>query len=159
MSGSYELLRALVSPIVAVTTRCGEELNGLIVNSALRASLSPEKLRRLGEAVRARARDIAASTRTTIDLKPASLAPPASANPAVQGAIERAAASLRLTTMRLPSGAGHDAQMMAQLAPMGMIFVPSIGGISHSPKELTHWDDCARGANVLLSTVLEMDRL
>ena len=45
MSGSYELLRALVSPIVAVTTRRGEELNGLIVNSALRASLSPEKLR------------------------------------------------------------------------------------------------------------------
>jgi flavin reductase (DIM6/NTAB) family NADH-FMN oxidoreductase RutF len=45
VSGSYELLRALVSPIVAVTTRRGEELNGLIVNSALRASLSPEKLR------------------------------------------------------------------------------------------------------------------
>ena len=45
MSGSYELLRALVSPIVAVTTRRGDELNGLIVNSALRASLSPEKLR------------------------------------------------------------------------------------------------------------------
>ena len=43
--GSYELLRALVSPVVAITTRRGEELNGLIVNSALRASLSPEKLR------------------------------------------------------------------------------------------------------------------
>ena len=51
---------------------------------------------------------------------------------------------------RLPSGAGHDAQNMALLGPMGMIFVPSVGGISHSPKELTHWDDCARGADVLL---------
>jgi N-carbamoyl-L-amino-acid hydrolase len=41
---------------------------------------------------------------------------------------------------------------------MGMIFVPSVGGISHSPKELTHWPDCANGANVLLQTVLVMDR-
>ena len=121
--------------------------------------LSPDKLRRLGDAVQARARDIAASTRTTIELKPASLAPPASASPEVQNAIGRAAAAQQWTTMRLPSGAGHDAQMMAQIAPMGMIFVPSVGGISHSPKELTHWDDCARGAGVLLGTVLEMDRV
>ena len=39
-----------------------------------------------------------------------------------------------------------------------MIFVPSVGGISHSPKELTRWDDCARGANVLLGAVLELDQ-
>jgi N-carbamoyl-L-amino-acid hydrolase len=58
----------------------------------------------------------------------------------------------------MPSGAGHDAQIMAQLSPMGMIFVPSVRGISHSPLELTHWDDCARGADVLLGAVLEMDR-
>ena len=77
----------------------------------------------------------------------------------MQRAIERAAAALQLKTMRLPSGAGHDAQMMAQIGPMGMIFVPSIGGVSHSPKELTAWDDCARGADVLLGTVLEMDRV
>ena len=63
-----------------------------------------------------------------------------------------------LKTMRLPSGAGHDAQQIARLCPMGMIFVPSVGGISHSPKELTSWDDCANGANVLLRTVLELDR-
>jgi beta-ureidopropionase / N-carbamoyl-L-amino-acid hydrolase len=120
--------------------------------------LSPEKLRRLGEAVQARAREIAASTRTTIDMKSSNLAPPAAASPDVQQAIDRASRSLGLTTMRLPSGAGHDAQMMAQLAPMGMIFVPSVGGVSHSPKELTYWDDCARGADVLLRAVLEMDR-
>jgi beta-ureidopropionase / N-carbamoyl-L-amino-acid hydrolase len=57
----------------------------------------------------------------------------------------------------MPSGAGHDAQMMARLCPMGMIFVPSIDGISHSPRELTTWEDCARGARVLLDTVLAMD--
>ena len=59
--------------------------------------------------------------------------------------------------MHLPSGAGHDAQIMAKLGPMGMIFVPSVDGISHSPKELSRWEDCANGANVLLQTVLRMD--
>ena len=69
----------------------------------------------------------------------ASLASPASCiKPSeVQTVIERASKSLGFGTVRLPSGAGHDAQMMAQLGPMGMIFVPSVGGISHSPKELT----------------------
>jgi N-carbamoyl-L-amino-acid hydrolase len=81
------------------------------------------------------------------------------ATPEVQSQIEAAAAGLGLKTMRLPSGAGHDAQVMAKLGPMGMIFVPSVGGISHSPKELTRWADCANGANVLLETVLRMDRL
>jgi N-carbamoyl-L-amino-acid hydrolase len=76
----------------------------------------------------------------------------------MQDIIERAATALRLSATRLPSGAGHDAQMMAQLTPMGMIFVPSIGGISHSPKELTRWEDCANGANVLLHAVLAADR-
>ena len=76
----------------------------------------------------------------------------------MQSAIERAADALGLTHMRLPSGAGHDAQMAATLGPMGMIFVPSIGGVSHSPNERTTWEDCARGADVLLRTVLEVDR-
>ncbi len=74
-------------------------------------------------------------------------------------AIERASDALALPHTRLPSGAGHDAQMMARLGPMGMIFVPSVGGISHSPKELTSWEDCARGADVLLGSVLEVDRI
>jgi len=73
-------------------------------------------------------------------------------------AIEAAAAELGLKTMRLPSGAGHDAQMMAKIGPIGMIFVPSVDGISHSPKEFTRWQDCANGANVLLQTILLIDR-
>jgi N-carbamoyl-L-amino-acid hydrolase len=73
----------------------------------------------------------------------------------VQASIEAAAAKLGLKTKRLPSGAGHDAQVMAALGPMGMIFVPSVGGISHSPREFSRWEDCARGADVLLETVLE----
>ena len=75
----------------------------------------------------------------------------------IQDAIERAAARRGLRFVRLPSGAGQDAQMMARLGPMGMIFVPSVGGISHSPRELTRWEDCAQGADVLLGTLLELD--
>ena len=82
---------------------------------------------------------------------------PALATPAVQSAIERVASRMNLAHVRLPSGAGHDAQMAATLGPMGMIFVPSIGGVSHSPRERTEWDDCARGADVLLATLLEVD--
>jgi N-carbamoyl-L-amino-acid hydrolase len=47
--------------------------------------------------------------------------------------------------------------MMATLGPIGMIFAPSVGGISHSPRELTRWGDVANGANVLLETVLRLD--
>ena len=87
----------------------------------------------------------------------ASSNPPALADGGVQAAIGGAADRLGLDARRLPSGAGHDAQMIAALCPMGMIFVPSVGGISHSPRELTSWDDCARGAQVLLQTVLALD--
>jgi N-carbamoyl-L-amino-acid hydrolase len=58
----------------------------------------------------------------------------------------------------MPSGAGHDAQDMARIAPTGMIFVPSKGGISHSPKEFTSAEDMANGANVLLNTILALDK-
>jgi N-carbamoyl-L-amino-acid hydrolase len=71
--------------------------------------------------------------------------------------IAAAADGLGLRHTRLPSGAGHDAQSMARLGAMGMIFVPSVGGISHSPRELTSWDDVENGANVLLHTILALD--
>ena len=121
--------------------------------------LSTDKLEDLGGRIRARAADIAASTRTQIEIRRVSRNLPAVASPDVQSAIERASSSLGLASTRLPSGAGHDAQTMAQLGPMGMIFVPSIGGVSHSPKELTRWEDCAHGANVLLQTILAVDRI
>ena len=121
--------------------------------------LDPQKLVAMMDDIRARAREIATATQTTIEFKTMARAEPATAAPEVQAAIERAAASLTLESSRLPSGAGHDAQMMARLGPMGMIFVPSVGGVSHSPKELTHWQDCANGADVLLRAVLEMDRV
>jgi beta-ureidopropionase / N-carbamoyl-L-amino-acid hydrolase len=130
---------------------------GLVKHSLELRDLSPEKIARLGKEVQQRAEAIARETGTTIVITPIEHDPPAIATPEVQAAIETAAAGLGLKTSRLPSGAGHDAQNVARIVPMGMIFVPSVDGISHSPRELTHWDDCANGANMLLQTVLQMD--
>jgi N-carbamoyl-L-amino-acid hydrolase len=119
--------------------------------------LSAGTIARLASAVRASAAQIAAATGTRIDITPTSHHEAAPADDRVQQVIADAAGRLGLPVQALPSGAGHDAQMMARVGPMGMIFVPSIGGISHSPAERTGWDDCVRGADVLLQCVLAMD--
>jgi len=82
---------------------------------------------------------------------------PARSDPGIQNAIRDAAKSLGLATMDLPSGAVQDAGQIAKIAPMGMIFVPSRGGISHSPREFTSWQDVANGAEVLYRVVLLLD--
>src|SRR6266446_3495691 len=82
---------------------------------------------------------------------------PAPTDPALQGVIRDTAKSLGLTTMDLPSEAGQDSQQIAKIAPIGMIFVPSRDGISHSPKEFTSWQDVANGAEVLYRVVLLLD--
>ena len=131
---------------------------GVVKHSIELRDLSPEKIARLGDEIQKRAQGIAQQTKTDILMKKVEHDAPAVATPAIQSQIEAAAAGLGLKTMRLPSGAGHDAQVVAKLGPMGMIFVPSVDGISHSPKEFTRWQDCANGANVLLHTILGMDR-
>jgi N-carbamoyl-L-amino-acid hydrolase len=120
--------------------------------------LSDAKVAALGAAIKARAQEIAAETGTTMVFSGREHIAAALANPGVQGHIEAAAKALGLAYVHMPSGAGHDAQLLAKLGPMGMIFVPSIAGISHSPKELSTWGDCANGANVLLATLLAVDR-
>ena len=74
----------------------------------------------------------------------------------ILNAIEESAKALDIKSHRMHSGAGHDAQIIAEIAPVGMIFVPSVGGRSHSPAEYTHADDIVAGANVALQTVLRM---
>lgn len=69
---------------------------------------------------------------------------------------EEEAARARLDFERMPSGAGHDTQFMAMICRAGMIFVPSVGGVSHAPDEWTHWHDVEAGANLLLATALRL---
>ncbi|MDO8666906.1 MAG: M20/M25/M40 family metallo-hydrolase [Gemmatimonadales bacterium] len=82
---------------------------------------------------------------------------PALTDVRVQRLIAQAADGLGLSHRALPSGAGHDAQDLARIAPVGMIFIPSVGGISHSPREFSRPLDITNGANVLLRTVLAID--
>lgn len=81
---------------------------------------------------------------------------PVVCDPAVLAAVEEAARSLGVGSQRLPSGAAHDAQSMAYVAPVGMIFVPSKDGRSHSPAEWTSWESIEIGANCLLRTLLRL---
>ena len=103
-------------------------------------------------------REVGAATKTTFDIKQLVDTDPAISNPQVMAWIDGAAASLGFTRQRMPSGAGHDAQEMSRIAPMAMIFVPSVGGISHSPKEFTKAEDVVNGADVLLNAVIAADR-
>lgn len=83
---------------------------------------------------------------------------PALTDPGFQKLIDSSAKKLGLSTKLMPSGAGHDAQEIAAIGPVGMIFIPSIDGISHAPKEFSRPEDIENGANVLLQTVLTYDR-
>lgn len=83
---------------------------------------------------------------------------PAMTDKRIQNLIAASAKDLGLTHKFMPSGAGHDTQDMARIAPTGMIFVPSKDGISHSPKEFTSPQDMANGASVLLQTILKLDK-
>jgi N-carbamoyl-L-amino-acid hydrolase len=81
---------------------------------------------------------------------------PVTFDPAVIGCIEGVASRLGFTRRRMTSGAGHDAQMLARIAPAAMIFVPSLKGISHNAAEYTAPADLEAGANVLLHALLEL---
>ena len=120
--------------------------------------LSREKIWKLFERIEERAGMIADETGTTFafDLLDVSSVP-AVMDERVRGLIAAAADRLGLSWVSMPSGAGHDAQDLARIAPAGMIFVPSQEGISHSPAEYTSEQDMANGADVLLQTILAID--
>ena len=141
-----------------VTPNATNVIPGTVTHTIDLRDLDAAKLTRLATEIRERAAAIAAATRTEIEVARVTHHDPALAAPGVQQAIAGSAEALGLKWVRMPSGAGHDAQMAARLGPMGMIFVPSVGGISHSPRELTTWEDCARGADVLLRTILAVDQ-
>jgi N-carbamoyl-L-amino-acid hydrolase len=100
------------------------------------------------------AHQVADATGVTVLWRPDERIEPMPLADLVRGAIRDGAAELGCSHVDLPSGAGHDSQNMAHVAPTGMIFVPSKDGRSHSPAEYTDFADVERGANVLLSTVL-----
>jgi len=121
--------------------------------------LDMEKITTLQSAIEIEARRIAARNETSVSFEKYYESRGAPADDRLRNVIRESAEALGLSTLSLPSGAGHDAQSLALIAPMGMIFVPSVDGISHSPKELTLPEDVEAGANVLLRSVLATDAL
>ncbi len=119
--------------------------------------LSMEGIERTFETIRARAGDIAEATGVRFSFDRFYISRAAPTDEVIRGVIQRSATARGLSSMRMPSGAGHDAQSMALLCPVGMIFVPSVRGISHAPEERTESDDIVNGTNVLLDTLLALD--
>ncbi|HMB63346.1 MAG TPA: Zn-dependent hydrolase [Eudoraea sp.] len=132
---------------------------GKVVTSLEIRDLSSEVISRLFRDIDQKAREIAAVSGVNIKFHPLdTTADPALTDPSIQNQIEGIATTLGLSFKKMQSGAGHDAQDMALIAPTGMIFVPSKDGISHSPKEFTSAEDMADGANVLMHTILALDK-
>jgi hydantoinase/carbamoylase family amidase len=102
------------------------------------------------------AQDTAIANRLTVSQKREIHMPAAHMSPEIANHIRTACQHLHITYLDIVSYAGHDAQMMFDITPTGMIFIPSKDGISHSPKEFTDWDDVVCGANVLLHTILQI---
>lgn len=132
---------------------------GKVVMSLEIRDLSAAKIDSLFRMIQAEAAAIAERKQTPVSFALLEVtADPAPTHPRMREIIARAARDLGLTWKSMPSGAGHDAQEMTLICPTGMIFVPSKDGISHSPKEYTAPEDMADGGNVLLQTVLAIDR-
>ncbi|MGI8422258.1 MAG: Zn-dependent hydrolase [Gaiellaceae bacterium] len=121
-------------------------------------ALADDRLDALETALLTCARDEATARGIGLDVTPVGRWEPTLLDPAAQTAIRRAAAALELSLVDMPSGAGHDAQALAGITRSGMIFVPSVAGVSHDPAERTEWQDCVNGANVLLGAALELAR-
>jgi len=131
---------------------------GKVVMSLEIRDMKKSKIDLVFEKVKESAEKIAADTGTTISFGALDVtAVPAPTDQRLRKIIQESATGLGLTTKLMPSGAGHDAQNLARIVPIGMIFVPSVGGISHSPKEFTTASDMANGASVLMRAILKLD--
>ena len=156
---SYEGRQVGTVGKIAVQPGAYNVIPGKVVLGMEIRDLSFSKIEMLFHDIEKKADSIASRTEAKITFtQAAEPLEPALADKSIQKIIENAAKKLGFTYKYLQSGAVQDAQYMALLCPMGMIFVPSVGGISHSPKEFTKSIDMANGANVLLQTILAIDK-
>jgi len=115
-------------------------------------------LARLAQECQTLADTVARERQIAVEVVPLSATTPALAAPRVQSSIEDACRALGFTSQRMDSAAGHDAQNLAAITDMGMLFIPSKGGRSHRVDEMSDGDAIERGANVLLHTLLALAR-
>jgi N-carbamoyl-L-amino-acid hydrolase len=120
--------------------------------------LDSTKLEKLHQNALSLAHRIEKEIGATFDFKETYNTAPVLTDDFIKSQIEAAARARRFRRLNLPSGAGHDAQEFARLGPMGMIFIPSRNGVSHSPEEFSRPEEVAAGAQVLFDTVELVDR-
>ncbi len=114
-----------------------------------------EELDRLEQGIREQAQEAARAAKVRWTLQPTARSEPTPMASSVRALLHRAAARRGVPCLDLPSGAGHDAQMLARITPTGMLFVPSVEGRSHCPQEFTRPEERVIGAQVLLDAVVE----
>jgi N-carbamoyl-L-amino-acid hydrolase len=120
-------------------------------------ALEMSRIQEVMDGIQQEANAIGAENGTPIDLNEFYLSGAAPTDERFRVWVESAADDLGITHRRMPSGAGHDAQAVAHFAPIGMVFVPSVGGLSHHPEEYSRPEDIEAGANVLLGALLKAD--
>jgi len=140
-----------------VTPNTTNVIPGQVVLTVDLRDLDQAKIDRFTARFEQLGRDIGAATSTKFAFTQLVNSAPAISDSRLLTVIESGATALGLSHQRMPSGAGHDAQEVAHIAPMAMIFVPSVGGISHSPREFSRPDDITNGANVLMNAVIAAD--
>jgi beta-ureidopropionase / N-carbamoyl-L-amino-acid hydrolase len=121
--------------------------------------LSKECLDQMIEQLTQETQLIAGETNTKIAIAPQLCVEPTLADQKIQATIESVCQQLELSYCHLPSRAGHDSLEIGRITDMGMIFVPSLAGVSHSESEYTSPQQCTQGVNVLLHTLLKLDQL
>lgn len=126
---------------------------GEVIFSLVGRDMDPQVMNELANSCRKVLSSIARRHNLNFDFEQLSWLEPQACDDGLLGIFEAQADALGLSHRRMPSGAGHDTQFMAGLTRAAMIFVPSVGGISHAPDEWTHWSDVENGANVLLRTL------
>jgi N-carbamoyl-L-amino-acid hydrolase len=119
-------------------------------------SALPEPLAAIEKEVFALAEDISSTRGLTFVSRLVDKTAPVTIAPRIVSLIEEESRTLGYPSMRLTSGAGHDAQILAGACDVGMIFIPSPDGISHAPGERVDWDDLEKGANLLLRTLVRL---
>lgn len=132
---------------------------GMVEMSVDMRDLSKACLDEMTEQLIQQIQSIAVDTNTEIAINPLLCVEPTLADQKVQNTIESVCQQLELSYCHLPSRAGHDSLEIGRITDMGMIFVPSLAGVSHSESEYTSPQQCTQGANVLLQTLLDLDQL
>lgn len=118
--------------------------------------MSEEVMHNLADTCRKTLSAIARRHKLMFEYEQMSWLAPRYCSPEMMTLLETQATTRGYKTLVMPSGAGHDAQFFTGITPTGLLFIPSVGGVSHAPDEWSHWHDVEKGCNVLLDTVLAL---